>query len=40
VGPGVGVEDGFIEGFVREVEPGGALVVKVGERAFLEFCLG
>jgi len=37
VGPAVGVEDGVVELLVGEVEPGGALVVQVGERALLEY---
>jgi len=34
VGGGVGGEDGAVELFVGEFEPGGALVVEVGEGAF------
>jgi len=33
VWPAVGVEDGVVECAVCQVEPGGALVVQVGERA-------
>jgi hypothetical protein len=33
---GVGGEDGLVEFFVGELEPGGALVVEVGEGAFFE----
>jgi hypothetical protein len=36
VGGGVGGEDGFVEFEVGDVEPGGALVVEVGEGAFFE----
>jgi hypothetical protein len=36
VGPGVGGEDGLVEGAVGVVEPGGALVVEVGEGALFE----
>ena len=36
VGPAVGGEDGLVEGAVGVVEPGGALVVELGERAVLE----
>ena len=34
--PVVGGEDGGVEFLVGQVEPGGALVVEVGERAFFE----
>ena len=34
--PAVGGEDGGVEFAVGEVEPGGAFVVEVGERAFFE----
>ena len=34
--PAVGGEDGGVEFFVGEGEPGGALVVEIGERALLE----
>ena len=34
--PAVGVEHGVVELLVRQVEPGGALVVEVGERPLLE----
>ena len=33
---GVGGEDGFVELEVGDFEPGGALVVEVGEGAFFE----
>ena len=33
-GPAVGGEDGFVEGAVGVGEPGGTLVVEVGEGAF------
>ena len=36
VGGGVGGEDGFVELEVGDFEPGGALVVEVGEGAFFE----
>ena len=36
VGGFVGGEDGAVELCVGELEPGGALVVEVGESAFLE----
>ena len=36
VGGGVGGEDGAVELFVGEIEPGGTLVVEVGEGAVLE----
>jgi hypothetical protein len=35
--PAIGGEDGGVEFFVGEVEPGGAFVVEVGERALLQF---
>ena len=40
MGPAVGVEDGAVEFLVGEVAPGGALVVEVGEGAFLQFFFG
>lgn len=39
MGPAVGVEDGLVEFAVGQVEPGGTVVVEVGEGAFLEFGL-
>ena len=36
-GPGVGGGDGGVEFLVGEVEAGGALVVEVGQGAFLKF---
>ena len=39
-GPGAGVEDGLVERVVREVEPGRALVVEVGEGSLLELGFG
>jgi hypothetical protein len=39
VGPGVGGPDGAVEGGVAVLEPGGALIVEVGEGALLEFGL-
>ena len=39
-GPTVGGEDGFVEGAMGVGEPLGALVVKVGEGAFLKNSLG
>ena len=35
--PAVGGEDGVVELAVDVVEPGGALVVEIGEGAFFEF---
>jgi hypothetical protein len=35
-GPGVALGDGFVEFLVGEGEPGGALVVEVGEGPLLE----
>lgn len=35
--PTVGGEHGFVEAFVDVVQPRGAFVVEVGQRAFLEF---
>jgi hypothetical protein len=35
--PAVGGEDGGVEFFVGQVEPGGSFVVEVGEGAFFEF---
>lgn len=37
VEPAVGVEHGVVELLVGEAKPRGALVIQVGERAFLEF---
>jgi hypothetical protein len=34
VAPAVGLGDGLVEAAVGEVEPGGALVVEAGQRAF------
>ena len=39
VGPAVGGGDGLVELLVREIEPGRALVVEVGQRALLEIGL-
>src|ERR1035441_7697543 len=39
-GPAVGGEGGFVEGAVGVREPGGALVVEVGQGAFLEVFRG
>jgi hypothetical protein len=36
-GPVVGCEDDFVEGAVGVVEPGGSLVVEIGEGALFEF---
>ena len=40
VGPAVGGEDGGVEFLVGQCEPGGALVVEIGERAFGQFACG
>ena len=40
IGPAVGGEDGLVEGAVGVAEPGGAVVVKVGEGTRFEFGLG
>lgn len=37
-GPTVGGGDGFVELAVGEIEPGGAFVVEVGERALRQLC--
>jgi len=37
MGPAVGGEDGGVEFLMGEVEPGGALVVEVGEGPLFEF---
>ena len=39
-GPGVGGEDGFVEFFLGQIEPGGAVVVEVGERALFDLSRG
>ena len=39
-GPAVGGEDGFVEGAVGVGEPGGTLVVEVGEGAFFQVGCG
>jgi hypothetical protein len=37
--PAIGIEDSSVKLLVRQVQPGGALVVKVGERTLGEFFL-
>ncbi len=39
-GPAIGSGYGFVQGVVDVAEPGGALVVKIGEGTGLEFGLG
>lgn len=38
--PAVGVEDRAVEFLMDELEPGGTLVVKVGEGALFQFLFG
>jgi hypothetical protein len=40
IAPAVGLCDGFIQSLVCMVEPCGARVVEVGERALFQFCGG